>query len=390
MHVIIVGGGFAGVRAALKLANKRHVDVKLLVSQSYFEYHAALYRSATGRSPLEVAIPLRDFFSYARNIEVIEDKVTDLRAADHQITGESGTVYEYDVLLMALGNITDFYGIKGLDKYSYGVKTIHQALRLKRHLHEQLLNHETERNFVVIGAGATGVELSAELAAYISRIRRKHKLNTPFKMQLIEAATRPLPAMPESYTNMIERRLKTMKVKLITDTPVKSETADSILLPSGPIQSHTVIWTAGVTNNPFFAAYPQIFQLGKNQRVQVNNQLAAAPDIYVLGDSADTTHSGMAQTALHDANFVTANLLRFLKHKQPRTYQPKRPIYAIPVGPRWASVLWGRLQIHGRLGWALRRLADFRLYLNFLPITKALVTWRYGSTDEEICPICRQ
>ena len=68
MKVVIVGGGFGGVRAALSLSNKSGVEVKLISSQSYFEYHAALYRSATGRSPLEVAIPLRDFFAYAKNV----------------------------------------------------------------------------------------------------------------------------------------------------------------------------------------------------------------------------------------------------------------------------------------------------------------------------------
>ena len=383
-------GGFAGVRAALKLANKRGVEVRLLVSQSYFEYHAALYRSATGRSPLEVAIPLREFFAYADNVTVIEDKIVGLHTDKRQVTGESGVAYPYDALVLALGSVTAYYGIKGLKEHAYGIKSIDEALRFKRHLHDQLLKHETERNFVVIGAGASGIELSAELTAYLRQIRRRHDNTAPFQVQLIEAAPRILPALPEVFSAAITQRLKQLGVRIFTDTAIQSETADAIQLPNGPIQSHTVIWTAGMTNNPFFEDYPEIFQFGKNKRVKVNEFLEAAPSIYVIGDSADTPYSGMAQTALHDADFVAVNLLRASKHRTQRSYQPRRPVYAIPVGPHRAAVLWGRWRINGRLGWLLRRLADLRLYIDFLPFTKALTTWRFGFKQEEVCPICKR
>ncbi len=390
MRVVIVGGGFGGVRAALSLANKRGVDVKLISNQGYFEYHAALYRSATGRSPLEVAIPLSDFFAYAKNVEVLEDTITDISKNDQKIIGKTGSRYEYDELILALGNITEFYGIKGLKEYAYGVKTIHEALKLKRHLHEQLLNSESDRNYIVIGAGATGVELSAELSAYLKKIRHKHKVNRTFKVDLIEASPRVLAAMPEDFSAGVERRLKKLGVKTHFNTPVKSESVGSIQLPQGQIHSHTVVWTAGVTNNPFFSKFPDIFRLGKAGRVEVDEYLQATSSIFVIGDSAVTPYSGMAQTALHDAKFVVRNLIRKTKGQHMLAYKPKRPIYAIPVGSRWAAVLWGKTRIYGRLGWMLRRQADLRLYLTFLPLRKALTTWRYGFVDEEVCSVCKQ
>ncbi len=390
MKVVIVGGGFGGVRAALSLANKKSVDVKLISSQTYFEYHAALYRSATGRSPLEVAIPLKDFFAYANNVEVVQDTISDLTYKDKSLTGKSGSRYVYDTLILALGNVTEFYGIKGLDKYAYGVKSIHEALRLKRHLHDQLQNADSEKNYIVIGAGATGVELSAELTAYLKTIRQKHKIKHAFKVDLVEAAPRVLMAMPEDFSTSVEQRLKKLKVRTLFNTPVKSETIDNLQLSKGPLQSHTVIWTAGVTNNPFFARYPEIFRLGKVGRVEVDQYLRAAPDIFVIGDSAVTKYSGMAQTALRDAKFVADNLLKTINKKQMRPYKPKRPIYAIPVGSRWAAVLWGKIRIYGRFGWVVRRVADLRLYLIFLPLMKALTTWKYGSVDEEVCRVCKQ
>lgn len=390
MKVVIVGGGFAGVRAALKLANKTSFEVKLISAQTYFEYHAALYRSATGRSPLEVAIPLADFFEYAKNIEVINDKIIGLDPKNKTITGESGSDWQYDTLILALGNVTQYFGIKGLQQYSYGVKTVHEALGLKRHVHEDLVNHHSDLNYVVIGAGATGVELSAELIAYLHSTRRKHKIKRAFSLELVEASPQVLPALPANFTKRVQERLAKIGVKLYLNSPVKSETAQSITLPSGNIKSHTVVWTAGIENNPFFTEHLHVFKVGKLGRAKVNEYLQAAPDIYVLGDSADTKYSGMAQTALHDATFVANNLIRAVNNKPMRKYEPARPVYAIPVGPRWTAVLWGKVKIYGFAGWILRRLADLRLYLMFLPLDKAFTTWRYGMVLEESCPICRK
>lgn len=390
MRVVIVGGGFAGVRAALNLANKPDFEVKLLSTQSFFEYHAALYRSATGRSPLEVAIPLKDFFAYAHNVEIVEDAIDTLDIEARLATGVSGSRFPYDALILALGNVTEYYGIEGLKEYSYGVKSIHEALRLKRHLHDQLVDEQAERHYVVVGAGATGIELAAEMTAYLRNIRRKHKINRDFSIDLIEAGPRPAGLLPESYSRVVERRLRELGVKLQVNTTVKSEDVEGIMLQNRKIKTHTVVWTAGVTNNPFFLKYPEMFQLGRAKRVQVDEYLQASEGVFVIGDSADTQYSGMAQTALHDANFVTKNLELYLRGLQPKAYKAKRPIYAIPVGKRWAAVLWGRTQINGKPGWVLRRMADLRLYLRFLTFTKALTAWRYGFIDHEVCPICKK
>ena len=389
MKVVIVGGGFGGVRMALSLANKKNLSVRLISNQPYFEYHAALYRSATGRSPLEVAILLKEFFGYAKNVEVVEDTVVDIDNKSKHVTGESGSRYEYDTVVFALGSVTQYYGIKGLTKYAYSIKTIQEALKLKRTLHQQLLDDQPEQNYVVVGAGASGVELAAELTSYLKRIRKKHRITKKFRVELVEAGPRAVAAMPESFSTAVEKRLKKLGVKTMYKTAVKAETIDSIQLTKGPLRSHTVIWTAGVANNPFYSQFPKLFATTPAGRVVVDAQLQAAPNIFVIGDSAQTQYSGLAQTALHDASFVGSNLVRSVKGKPPRVYEPKRPVYASPVGPRWAAVLWGRVQINGRLGWLLRRLADLRLYLAFLPPAKALAVWRYGHKDEEICPICK-
>lgn len=387
MKIVIVGGGFGGIRAALDLAGYEPFKVTLISDISYFEYHAALYRSATGRSPLEVAVPLSDFFHGAKNIEVVEDKVTEFDVAGKTVKGESGSTWQYDSLILAAGSVTNYFGIKGLETYSYGVKSINQVLELKRHLHDSLVAGHEEQNYVVVGAGATGVELAGELSAYLKRIRRLHRLGQNYTIHLIEAADKILPQLSRRFTGPLERRLKKLDVKLQLGTPILAETYEGIQLPGQTISSHTVIWTAGMTTNPLLAYNDQL-KFTERHKVKVSKFLNGAESVYVIGDSADTKYSGMAQTALHDAKFVTANLKRQLAGKSPKAYKPARPVYAIPVGPHWSGVTWRKVRLYGYAGWVLRRLADLRLYLKFLPPAKALTVWRYGITVEEECETC--
>ena len=386
--VIIVGGGFGGVRLALKLSGDKRFDVRLISEHTYFEYHAALYRSATGRSPLEVAIPLRDFFEDSPNVEVLSQKITHIEPGHKFVEDEEGSKYPYDILVLAIGSVTAYYGVRGLKKYSYGVKSVHEALELKRHLHDNLVKGHEESDYVVVGAGATGIELSAELTAYLSDIRRRHNLeDRSFRIDLIEASEQVVPSLPLSFARRIQKRLKKLGVNLYLNTAVESESYRAIKLPSGSINTRTVVWTAGMTNNPLFAKH-KFFTLVKGSKVKVDNYLQAANDVFIIGDSAATKYSGMAQTALHDANYLAVNFKRTAAGKPPRPYKPKRPIYAIPVGPHWSAVRWGKTEIYGRLGWLLRRLADLRLYIRFLPLTKALTIWNYGIEIEEDCEVC--
>lgn len=387
--IVIVGGGFAGVQAAVRLANQIGFSVRLITPHNYFEYHAAIYRSATGRSPLEVAIPLVSFFEYAKNVEVIEDKIVTLNKEKREVVGESGSRYHYDKLMLAVGNIPGYFNIPGVEKFSFGIKTIDQALRLKEHLHNNLHKNKYEQAFVVVGGGPTGVELAAEMASYLRWVAKRHKVSADkFQIYLVEAGPKVLGALPVRFTDKVEKRLKQLGIKLYLNTAVKSESKDHITLPDRKIESSSVIWTAGVQPNPFYAANK--IELDKRGRVEVDEYLRLNPDIYVLGDSAETKYSGMAQTAINDAKFVVNNMLREVRHKKPLKYKPEAPVYSIPVGSKWAAVLRGNRRYYGKLGWAMRRKADLELYKKFLPIDKAMTTWRYATEKAESCPECQR
>jgi len=136
-RILILGGGFGGVRTALELSkqNLENVRITLISDKHHFEYTPALYMLATGRSPMEMCIPLGEIF-HTRKVEYIVDVITGGSLADKVIYAESGSRYQYDYLVIALGAKTSYFNIPGIAENSYTLKSVETSLRLKNHLHE--------------------------------------------------------------------------------------------------------------------------------------------------------------------------------------------------------------------------------------------------------------
>jgi len=388
-HALIVGGGFAGVKAALELAKHDSFEVTLLSDRSNFHYYPTLYHTATGGSVAESAIPLQSLLEKS-SVRLVEARAEHLDREKKHIKTSDGTVFTYDTLVLALGSVPNYFGIKGIEDYAYSINTPEEALRFKNHLHEQLTeNGEPDLNYVVVGAGPTGIELSGALPGYLKEIMKAHGIkHRAVHVDLIEAAPKLLPRMPKAVSNSVARRLRKIGVKLYLDQSVEGATADALTVNGKPIQSHTVVWTAGATISPFFLT--NNFKLSPRHKVEVDGFLQAEPDIFVLGDNAETKYSGMAQTALFDAKFLSRNLIRRAKGSLMEPYSPKEPIYVIPAGPGWAAVQWGKAKLFGRIGWALRSLADLRAYADYEPWWRAGVQWTTELKTEEDCPTCNQ
>lgn len=134
MHITIVGGGFGGVKAALKLAKNKRVKITLISDKTDFQYYPGLYSTATGRSHLQSWIPLGEIFAGHDNIQVVIDTVINIDKKAKTVSGASGAVYSYHSLILSLGSVTTYFGIKGLDHYAYGIKSMVEINRLKQHL----------------------------------------------------------------------------------------------------------------------------------------------------------------------------------------------------------------------------------------------------------------
>ncbi len=434
--ILIVGAGFGGIRCALDLS-EHHLDnikITLVNPTPHFEYHATLYRLLTGRSALETCIPLRDIFSHKKNIGFEEDLITDVNFKKRYATGRSGSKYHYDYLALGLGSETAYYDIPGLKDLSFTLKSVTDALRLKQHLHEIFSSH-----VIVVGGGATGVEVAGELALYTKKISKNHLEQRPLlTIDLITSADRLLPQMPVDVSIETARRLRELEVNLYFNRRVTKEEVNEVYMRDMSIKSKTVIWAAGVKGNELYKKIglpvnskgqvmvdkylrPIDFrredgrlkigieagQKGRSRKLEKNptskyqfpNQLPnlnlssnfhfSFSNVFILGDGADTEFSGMAQAALDHGHLVAKNIIRHLQGQSLEMYHLEEPIYAVPCGNNWVAVSMHGLNFYGRMGWWIQRLLQLQFLFSILPFSKALTAWKEDGILWESCPVCR-
>ncbi len=385
MHITIVGGGFGGIKAALELSKNKNFNITIISDRDYFQYYPALYSTATGHSHLESWVPLGEIFADEENIEVVIDKIGSIDSKSKTISGESGRVYKYQKVIFALGSVTTYFGIPGLENYSYGIKSAAEIQQLKHRIYCDIAENKTiDKNYVIVGGGPTGVELAGALGTYIRKLCKRYGVRrTAVRVRLIEASPRLLPRSHPSVSKNVKTRLKQLGVRVQTGKKVEKATAEQLFVSGAPIESHTVIWTSGVANNPFYAKFPEVFNLAPNGKVLVNEFMEVSQNIYVIGDSASTKYSGLAQTALHDAIFVAKNIVRERSHSPLDVYKAVLPISIIPVGKNWAAFEWKFIRFYGRAASMMRSVADFVGYSDILPLGQALGTWRASMIEED-------
>lgn len=388
--IVIVGGGFGGVKAALDLSKDRRFEVVLISNDDNFSYYPSLYHTAAGGSRDVSSIPLAELLD-PKLVNIVRGKAVAVDKALRIIKTSDQKEFNYDYLVLAMGVVTNFFHIPGLQELAYGIKSLEDAEELKRHLHKQITdNCKPDINYVVVGGGPSGIELAGVLGDYVRHICEKHGVKHPkVHVDLVEAAPRLVPRMPRDISRKIAKRLRAKGVKLYLNAKVEGQTAEELLVNGKPIRSHTVIWTAGMANNPFFKE--QGFQLTRTGKVRVDQYLQAEPGIFVIGDNADTPYSGMAQTAVHDGEYIARSLVEIVVHKRtPEPYYAKKPIYVMPAGPNWAAVLWGQARLYGYTGWTLRRAADLIAYKDYEPFFRATKRWISEYEHEDLCQSCRQ
>ena len=385
--VLIVGGGFGGVKAALELAGDPHFAVTLLSDQTDFRYYPALYHTATGGNRANSSIPLKDLF-LGKDVKLVQATAESVDRKAKTITTASGEVYPYQTLILSLGVVTNYFGIPGVADYSYSIKSQAEVERLKSHLHKQLIDErQPDLNYVIIGAGPTGIELSGALPAYLHEIMKRHGLpHRKVHVDLIEAAPRLLPRMSIDTSKAVKKRLHKVGVKLYINSIVQGQTPDELTVSGKPIRSHTVIWTAGVTNHPFFTAN-HFIMMGRG-KVAIDTYLQTEENIFVIGDNANTPYSGLAQTALHDGTFVAENLKRRAEGKDMHSYVAKKCVTVIPAGKNWAAVNYGNFQLFGWIGYALRSAADLIGFHDLEPWREATKQWFTEFGHQESCQVC--
>lgn len=376
MHIVVVGGGFGGVKTALELSKRQIGKITLISDHSYFLHHATLYATATGKSTEESVIPLNVIFAKHPNVEIVEDRIKGFDPHRKLITGKKKD-YHYDKLVLALGSVTTFFGIKGVEQHSYGINTLKDVYKFHDHIHEEVVHQKLDKEYFVVGAGLTGVEVASALNKYLEVLKDLYRLkNARPKVVLVEAQSRVLPHMSKTASQKVQAQLRKQGVKLLLNHKVTSLDGDAISIEGQVHPTTTAIWTSGVTNNPFFKENRGYFDLAPDGRVNVNPFLEALDDVYVIGDNSAVHQSGMAWPALRQAKHVAKNIARVATRRPQQAYRLKSVPVGLPVGEKWGYVEWHGLYVAGHTGSAVRRYMELYGYSQLLPLSEAIPVWR--------------
>jgi NADH dehydrogenase len=330
-RIVIAGGGFAGLYAALELEKlfKRddRMSITLLNDENFFLFTPMLPETAAGSiGTRHIVSPLRKLLRRTRFAEVgIEhiDLASQLVSARHSLTG-AAREFAYDRLVLALGGVTNYFNIAGAAEYSIPFKTLGDAIYVRNHTIDRLEEAAVEPEhanelltFAIVGGGLTGVEVSGalndfvrEAAKYYPEIKREQ-----IRMMLIEAGPRLMPEMKEDLAGFAERVLNDRGVEVRTRTAVTKVEEGVFELSTGErIATGTLIWSAGVAPNPLIAELDVPKERG---RVRVNDYLEveAAPNAWAVGDSAyildnetGKPHPPTAQHAVREGKRVGRNI----------------------------------------------------------------------------------
>ncbi len=383
MHTVIIGGGFAGVKAALEISKRKVGKVTLISDEDHFLHHATLYATATGKSMAESVVPLNELFADNPNVTVVQDRLKSIDVTRKIAVCDKGS-HEYDKLILAIGSVTTYFGIDGVAQHSFGIKSLDEVKEFNAHIKDEVIkNRRLDKNYVIIGAGATGVELAGALHEYLEHLSVVHQVPRPrIRITIVEAAPRILPRLSNTASKVVAKRLKQLGIKILVNHKVEQLHKDYITIEGKTVPTETAIWTSGVANNPFFSQNADLFHLAPNGRVEVNQYLEATRDIYVLGDNNTVKYSGMAWPALDQATFVAKHLAR-LRAKQPlAAFRPAQPPSGIPVGENWAYVEWHGIYAAGLTGHLIRRRMELRGYKQLLPRSLAVAAWRAHNIPE--------
>ncbi len=372
-RVIVVGGGFAGIETARKVAFRvgRSVQVTLISNKSYFEYYPGLYRVVTGSSPIEVAIPLEEMLP--SNVEILVDTVISVDVNTKKVVCQNTGEYTAEYLVLALGSETTYFDVPGLDTLSFGFKSIKEANRLKQHITDLFKTHQhpsqneliSHFHVVVVGGGPSGVEVAGDLAIFLRKIAKLTDVDPSFiTVDLIESNSRVVPQLPPDASEKILAQLRKLGVNIFLNRRLEREEVEHVFMKDMSLKANTVIWTAGTRLNRLYSQIEGL-EFSENKRVQVDDYLQAHgfKNVYVVGDAANTKYSGLAQTAMYDGAFVSSQIVGQIKGRsQRKIYSPKKVAFCIPVGNNWGVFVYGPIKIYGMLGYFIRHAIDFMYF----------------------------
>ena len=397
-RVVIIGGGFAGINLAKTLANK-NCQVVLIDKHNYHTFQPLLYQvSSSGLEPDSIAYPLRKILKKHKTSFFRLAEVQQIKPESNEVITSIGNLM-YDYLVIATGTKTNYFGNKEIESNSMPMKSVPQALDIRSLILQNfekaaIANSKEEReaflNFVIVGAGPTGVELAGAIAELKNNIlpRDYKDLNpTDMHIHLLEGADRVLPPMSKHASKKAEQFLKKLGVQVHCNTFVKEYDGLKVITNSNLVmQSETLIWAAGVTGAPVLGLKAEaIVERANRYRVNQYNQVVEYKNIFAIGDIAlmasetyPKGHPQVAQPAIQQGKLLGKNLLRLIEKKPlvPFKYFDKGSMATI--GRNKAVVDLKSYKFGGFFAWFVWMFVHLMSLVGFRNRVVVLFNWTYN------------
>jgi NADH dehydrogenase len=392
-QVIIIGGGFAGLAAAKRLRNVA-CEVTIVDRHNHHVFQPLLYQVATaGLSPGDIASPIRWILRKQPRLRVLLANVERIDSAAKHIQIDGGERLRYDYLIVAAGVTHSYFGHDEWSAHAPGLKTLDDALTIRRRLLLAFEEAEREPNpvyqrrlltFVLIGGGPTGVELAGALGE-IARQALSDEFDAVdpaiARIILVEAGPSILPSFPPDLRESARRALIRLGVDVRVGTAVTKVEDDAVWIGDDRIEAHTILWAAGVAAAPLARDLgPHLDRAG---RVIVDPDLSAPghPGVWVAGDLASFSHQtgsplpGVAQVAKQAGRRAAANVARRIEGQPTKPFHYYDPGNMATIGRNAAIADFGFLRVSGYLGWLLWLFVHILFLIGFRNRVSVMMQW---------------
>ena len=401
--VVILGGGFGGLFTALEIAGA--ADVTLVSDANHFLFTPMLYEYLSGEvEEWHIAPKYNELLE--DNVHIVQSTVTGIDLKSQSVSLANQQTLNYDVLVLALGGITNYVGVEGAEENSLPFRKLEHADHLRALMIAALdrippdmapQDVRRELTFAVVGAGASGCELSSKMADLLTDAFKRRALHGEPRVLVIEMSDRVVPGMGDQIREFVDDALHKSRVEVHTQTRVVKVTKDGITFEhqgkEESLKTAAVVWTGGVKMSPVI----EHLNVEKDRRglllVKPTLQLSQHFNIFALGDiaffpDATPTLAGTAQLAFQQASLAGRNIKAYLEGKDLETKHFEELGEALSLGTERAAVLTGGKAFGG----ALARQARFALYTSRLPTwhhrLRVGASWFFeGTTPRPLLPL---
>jgi NADH:ubiquinone reductase (H+-translocating) len=404
-RIVVVGGGFAGLKLATKLV-KTDYQIVLLDMHNYHMFQPLLYQVATaGIEPSAISFPYRKVFQSRTNIHIRVTEVLKIEPEKSQVLTTIGEV-SYDYLVIAIGTTSNYFGNEHIRLKSYPMKSISEALGLRntilQNFEDLLISEDTDEisgmmNFVVVGAGPTGVETSGALAEMKRFVLPKDYPEIDFNkmnIYLLDAAPKVLNGMSEIASEKAKEYLEKLGVKVLLGAAVSDYDGKVAKLSNGSsIRTDTLIWAAGVKGNKLEGLSPESVGHGNLFIVNETNLIKGYSNIYAIGDIALMTtqdrprgYPQVAQVAIQQASNLADNFKRLAKEKPIKDFVYKDLGSMATVGRNHAVVDLPFIRFQGFIGWMAWMMIHLKSILGVKNKVLIFINWfwNYITYDQSL------